>query len=144
VSVLTIRTLDHLDQAECWRLLQNAHLGRLATAFDGRVDIIPLHYMVDGESLLFRCAAESRFGEYSERHDVAFEIDGEDSRWYWAVTVHGKAERLVGDDAIRESGAMKLISWSPTNRFDFVRLVPEGLTGARVDRHEFRRSSMVA
>lgn len=142
--MITISAVDRLDQAECWRLLEHAHMGRLATAVDGRVDIIPLHYLVHNQTLLFRCAAESKLGEFHERPEVAFEIDGEDSRWYWSVTVQGKAERLFSDEEIAESGGLQLVSWSPTNRFEFIRLIPEGIEGRRVDRHEFRRSSKVS
>ena len=81
--------------------------------------------------------------EFNERPEVAFEIDGEDSRWYWTVTVQGKAERLFNDEEIAESGGLQLVGWSPTNRFEFIRLIPEGLVGRRVDRHEFRRNSRV-
>jgi nitroimidazol reductase NimA-like FMN-containing flavoprotein (pyridoxamine 5'-phosphate oxidase superfamily) len=140
--MIGISAVDYLPGTECWRLLENAHLGRLASSVDGRLDLLPMNYLVSDRTLVFRCAAESRFGRL-DRPDVAFEIDGEDSRWYWTVTVQGTAERLHGDDVLKRSGAMKLASWSPTDEFDFVRLVPEIITGRRIDRHEFRRSSGV-
>lgn len=141
---MSVRTdLDRLDQAECWRLLGVAHLGRLATSAGDRVEIFPVNYLVRDESILFRSAAGTKIVEITERPEVAFEIDGEDSRWHWSVVVHGKAERLIGDVEIMRSGVLELVSWSPTDKFNYVRLTPDVVTGRRIDRHEFRRSSMM-
>jgi nitroimidazol reductase NimA-like FMN-containing flavoprotein (pyridoxamine 5'-phosphate oxidase superfamily) len=141
--VLTATALGHLEQIECWRLLENAHLGRLATSAGDRVEIFPVNYLVRDESILFRSAAGTKIAEITERSEVAFEIDGEDSRWHWSVVVHGKAESLVGDVEIMRSGVLELVSWSPSDKFNYVRLTPDIVTGRRIDRHEFRRSSMV-
>jgi len=141
--VLTATAVDQLDQTECWRLLEHAHLGRLATSAGERVEIFPVNYLVRDASILFRSAAGTKLDELTKRPEVAFEIDGEDSRWHWSVVVHGTAEMLDGDAEILRSGVLELVSWSPTDKFNYVRLTPDFVTGRRIDRHEFRRSSMV-
>jgi nitroimidazol reductase NimA-like FMN-containing flavoprotein (pyridoxamine 5'-phosphate oxidase superfamily) len=141
--VLAATAVDRLDQAECWRLLGWAHLGRLATSSGERMQIFPVNYLVRDESILFRSAAGTKLTDLMERPEVAFEIDGEDSRWHWSVVVHGRAEVLHGDAEIIQSGVLELVSWSPTDKFNYVRLTPDYVTGRRIDRHEFRRSSMV-
>ncbi len=137
------QTIEVLDQAECWRLLGISHLGRLATSAADRVEIFPVNYLVRDETILFRSAAGTKLAELAERPEVAFEIDGEDSRWHWSVVVHGKAARLVGDAEVLGSGVLELVSWSPTDKFNYVRLTPDAITGRRIDRTLFRRSSLV-
>jgi hypothetical protein len=142
-SALPIAEVDELTPTECWRLLRNAHMGRLATSARERVEIFPINYLVRDETILFRTAAGTKLEELSRRPEFAFEIDGEDSRWHWSVVVHGTAELLVDDAEVLQSGVLELVSWCPADKFAFVRLTPEVVTGRRIDRHEFRRSSMI-
>ncbi len=107
------------------------------------MEIFPVNYLVRDETILFRSAAGTKLTDLMERPEVAFEIDGEDSRWHWSVVVHGRAEVLNGDAEIMRSGVLELVSWSPTDTFSYVRLTPDFVTGRRVNRHEFRRNSMV-
>ncbi len=107
------------------------------------MEIFPVNYLVRDETILFRSATGAKLTALMERPEVAFEIDGEDSRWHWSVVVHGRAELIHGDVEITRSGVLELVSWSPTDRFNYLRLTPEFVTGRRTDRHEFRRSSMV-
>jgi nitroimidazol reductase NimA-like FMN-containing flavoprotein (pyridoxamine 5'-phosphate oxidase superfamily) len=42
-----------LDPEECWRLLGEALVGRLAVIVDDHPDIFPVNYKVDDHSLIF-------------------------------------------------------------------------------------------
>ena len=141
--MLAAAGVDSLARTECWRLLANAHMGRLATSAGEQVHIFPINYLVRGETILFRSAEGTKLEEIERRPEVAFEIDGEDSRWHWSVVVHGIAERIVDPAQVLASGVLELVSWSPSDKFSYVRLTPEVVTGRRIDRHQFRRSSMV-
>ena len=113
LGVPAATAVDRLDQAECWRLLGWAHIGRLATSAGDRVEIFPVNYLVRDDAILFRSAAGTKLAELMERPEVAFEIDGEDSRWHWSVVVHGKAELLEGDAEIMRSGSSNSCRGAP-------------------------------
>ena len=75
---IEVRTwLELLDRAECDRLLETQHVGRLAIVINGQPLIFPVNYaMLDG-AVVFRTARGTKlFG--AAGHSVAFEIDGTD------------------------------------------------------------------
>ena len=53
--------MEELEASECWALLRDAKVGRLAIAIAGHPDIFPINYIVDehhdhGRSIVFRTA----------------------------------------------------------------------------------------
>jgi len=135
--------IQMLTTDECWRLLHRAGVGRLGIGGAGRVEIFPIHYLVYDKSILLRSAPGTTLVELTKQPEVAFEIDGEDSRWHWSVIIHGRAVRLDDERDIIRSGVRDLASWSPTAKFNYVRILPDDVIGRRIDRHLFRRSSML-
>jgi nitroimidazol reductase NimA-like FMN-containing flavoprotein (pyridoxamine 5'-phosphate oxidase superfamily) len=75
---LSVRTMKDLTVRECVDLLAQHSLGRLA--FVGKVGvmplIIPVNYMVDGETLVFRTDPGSKLTAAILGAPVAFEVDG--------------------------------------------------------------------
>ena len=134
--------IDELSAADCWALLRGTGLGRLATAVDGFADIFPVNYFVHEESILFRTAPGSKLVNIALNPCVAFEVDGVDTRWHWSVVIHGKAQQLLSQSDVIESGVMELVSWSPTAKHDYVRITPDDVNGRRIDRHSFPRASL--
>jgi len=132
-----------LEEAECWELLHSAGLGRLATAAKGIVDIFPVNYLVHEGSIYFRSAPGTKLVNLTAAPLVAFEVDDFDGRWHWSVVVHGRAKRLDLDSEIADAGVKDLVSWSPTEKFNYVRITPTDITGRRVDRFSFTRTSVV-
>ena len=135
-------TDEKLSEAECWAQLHSAGLGRLATGAKGIVDIFPVNYLVHNEAILFRSAPGSKLVNLTAAPLVAFEADGFDGRWHWSVVVHGRATRLDNDEDIAESGVMDLAPWSPSPKHNFVRIIPTDITGRRIDRFAFPRTSL--
>ena len=43
-----------LEADECWRLLREADVGRLAVSIGDHVDIFPINHVVDGETVVFK------------------------------------------------------------------------------------------
>ena len=43
-----------LEADECWRLLRDADVGRLAVSIGDHVDIFPINHVVDGETVVFK------------------------------------------------------------------------------------------
>ena len=133
---------EPLTDEECWSHLHSSGLGRLATAAKGIVDIFPVNYLVHDAAILFRSAPGTKLVNLTAAPLVAFEVDGFDGRWHWSVVVHGRAQRLGNDEDIVESGIMNLESWSRTPKFNYVRITPTDITGRRVDRFAFPRTSL--
>jgi nitroimidazol reductase NimA-like FMN-containing flavoprotein (pyridoxamine 5'-phosphate oxidase superfamily) len=86
-----------LDAAECWRRLRGHRLGRIAFVVDGRVEIQPMHYVVQERRIVMRTTAEARLVVLRHR-SVPFEIDGEDPRRVWSVVARGDVVR--SDDRV--------------------------------------------
>jgi uncharacterized protein len=135
---------EKLSEAECWTQLRGAGLGRLATGAKGIVDIFPVNYLVHNNAILFRSAPGSKLINLTAAPLVAFEADGFDGRWHWSVVVHGRATRLDNDEDIAESGVMRLAPWSRSPKYNYVRVVPTDITGRRIDRFAFPRTSLAS
>lgn len=144
IASATHPAIDDLAPEQCWELLRSTGLGRLATSVGGIVDIFPVNYFVHDGALLFRTAPGSKLQSIVSDPIVAFEVDGVDTRWHWSVVVYGTAERLSSDVEIIETGVMELVSWSPTLKYNYVRITPDDITGRRIDRHAFPRASLSA
>ncbi len=127
--------VESLGIAECWRLVEASRLGRLAVdAVDGLPDVFPLNFLVHDGDLYVRSAPGTKLRSIEEKPAVAFEIDGTDDRFHWSVVIRGIAQRVTSDEDIARSGVLDLVSWSPTDKHDFVRLVPSAITGRRFPR----------
>lgn len=123
----------HLSEEECWSLLSHHSVGRLAVDVGGRPDIFPINYVVDGNTLVFRSGAGTKLAAAVLSRNVAFEIDGLDTRddSVWSVVVKGTAheveqmtERFAMDD-------LPLYPWIASHKPNFVRIAPELTTGRR-------------
>ncbi|HEX7834773.1 MAG TPA: pyridoxamine 5'-phosphate oxidase family protein [Pseudolysinimonas sp.] len=134
---------EPLDTEESWRLLLRSGLGRLATAAGSQADIFVVNYLVHDRTILFRSAPGSKLVELEEAPVVAFEVDGSDSHRYWSVVIRGTAELMTDQVEITRSGVLELVSWSPSEKHEFVRIVPISVTGRQVDRALFRRAGLI-
>jgi nitroimidazol reductase NimA-like FMN-containing flavoprotein (pyridoxamine 5'-phosphate oxidase superfamily) len=123
-----------LDEEACWNLLARRELGRLAVCLDGRPDIFPVNYVVDGPQVLFRTAPGSKLAGITGNPEVAFEVDEYDETHAASVVLKGVAtrlERLVDIDA---ADALPLTPWIPTLKYRWVRIFPTSITGRRFPR----------
>jgi uncharacterized protein len=121
--------ITELDEAECWRRLGEAEIGRLAVAPAGEVDVFPVNFVVSGGALYFRTAPGSKLLELSVNPGVAFEIDGWDERSAFSVIVKGVAERLESQTEIDEADLLPLTPWVPTLKYRWVRINPTSVSG---------------
>lgn len=124
-----------LSEEQCWQLLENQPIGRFVAALADSVEIFPVNYMVKSRAIYFASAPGTKMVALTANPSVAFEIDGGDrgSMWehgsLWSVIVHGTAERLASDDDIETSGILELSTWHPSEKRNFVRIVPRSVTG---------------
>ncbi|MFK4834816.1 pyridoxamine 5'-phosphate oxidase family protein [Microbacterium sp. ZW T2_14] len=126
--------VSSLSEDECWNLLARCNLGRLALTVGGEPDIFPVNYVVDGPRVLFRTAPGSKLAELSVHPRVAFEADEHDETFGASVVLKGVAHRLELQSEIDIADALPLISWIPTLKYRWVRIVPTSITGRRFER----------
>lgn len=118
-----------LPESECWRLLGEAQVGRLALAPAGQIDVFPVNHVVSGGAVYFRTAPGDKLLELAVNPDVAFEIDGWDDVSAFSVVVKGVAERLESQTDIDAADALPLTPWVPTLKYRWVRINPTAVTG---------------
>lgn len=105
-------TVESLTWSECWSLLRSAAVGRLAVVAGGRLDIFPVNHVVHGESVVFRTVEGAKLDAAAGR-DVAFEVDGFDSRTgrAWSVVLKGRAKELRERDEVLRAFRLPILPW---------------------------------
>lgn len=82
-----IRELSH---PECEALLGSQHVGRMAFAVDGRVDVEPIHYVFADGWIYGRTSHGTKRRALAHRPWVAFEVDDVRGVYDWmSVVAHG-------------------------------------------------------
>lgn len=119
-----------LTDGEAWDVLRGQALGRLAYQIAGEVYIVPVNYVVDGERVVFRTAEGSKLFGTTVNHGVAFEVDRVDADHAVSVVVRGTARHLAGP-AADAAEHLPLRPWVGTDKFEFVAITVEEITGRR-------------
>jgi hypothetical protein len=115
---------------ECWSLLEAHEFGRLAYRLVDEVHLVPINFVADDRTLLFRTAPGSKLLAAALQSDVAFEIDWHDDATAWSVVARGRMRRLEEDEGHRLDSLGRQ-SWIATSKPEVVELVPEEVTGRR-------------
>ena len=123
--------ITELTADQCWQLLRSRDLGRIAVSAAGMVDIFPINYAVDGESIMFRTAPGTKLLELAINDRVAFEIDDHDEHEAWSVVMKGHAERIERQSEMDAAEKLGLTPWIPTLKYRWVRIWPSELAGRR-------------
>ncbi len=121
--------VSELSRDECWSLLTSHVFGRIALRAADEIDIFPINYHADGETILFRTAPGTKLLELTVHNKVAFEIDDYTNDNAWSVVVKGIAHRLESGDEIEAAESAPLHPWIPTLKYRFVRITPTDITG---------------
>jgi nitroimidazol reductase NimA-like FMN-containing flavoprotein (pyridoxamine 5'-phosphate oxidase superfamily) len=128
-------TIESIPPTTCWNLLATTTFGRVGLLVDGKPEVLPVNYAIDGESILFRTAEDTVLTQASLTV-VAFETDYVDPQDHsgWSVMVQGFA-RDIGDAVDPTSQRLKklsLITWAPGTRAHWIHISPEKVTGRRI------------
>ncbi|MBD3941227.1 pyridoxamine 5'-phosphate oxidase family protein [Microbacterium sp. NEAU-LLC] len=127
--------VERLASSECWEYLQRAEFGRLAVIHaDGAPDIFPVNHLAHEGALYIRTARDAKLVHIAAHPLVAYEVDGMTDDQVWSVVARGRAERVMRDDEIRDSGVRGLASWSPTAKFFAMKVTVNAVTGRRFPR----------
>lgn len=122
-----------LSESECWELLDETAIGRLAVDIAGQPDIFPINFIVDKSGIVFRSAAGTKLAGAVLNGFVAFEIDGYEpsERTAWSVVVKGRASQIERMQEVFDAEHLPLFPWLAWEKPNFVRIDPTSVTGRR-------------
>jgi nitroimidazol reductase NimA-like FMN-containing flavoprotein (pyridoxamine 5'-phosphate oxidase superfamily) len=126
------KSFGELDEETCWTYLSGASVGRLAVRAEEGVDIFPINVKVKDRVIYFRSAPGSKLMDITRFPLVAVEVEGESLGSRWSIVVKGEAQRMSSDADIHASGVMNLETLTPTEKQNFVRILPNSVTGRKV------------
>ncbi|MEO7556873.1 MAG: pyridoxamine 5'-phosphate oxidase family protein [Acidimicrobiales bacterium] len=124
-------TMGTLDVDECLVLLRWEPIGRLAFADSGAAPIVvPVNFVVDGDSMVFRSGDSAKLDRLRER-PASLQVDRFDlyRKVGWSVLVRGVTHEVTMDE---DMSGLDLEPWAPGRRDHWVRLVPDAITGRRL------------
>lgn len=124
---------------ECWELLRQQEVGRLAVIVGDRPEIFPVNFVVDHGSIVFRTAEGSKLAALADHANVAFEVDGWTEGEAFSVIVAGRGAEIGNRDELFDAVELPLFPWHTAPKAHFVRVEPEVVSGRRfavVDRRQ--------
>lgn len=124
----------NLSDEQCWERLRTQELGRLVTRVHDVLDIFPVNYVVDGDSVLFRTAQGSKLFELTINEEVLFEVDDHTETDAWSVIVRGRAHPLETSAEVERADGLGLKPWIPTLKYTYVRVEAASVTGRAFER----------
>ena len=122
--------VEEMTLEECWENLEAGEFGRLGFRLVDEVHVVPMNYLVDGRTLLFRTTAGNKLLAAALHSEVAFEIDWYDDESAWSVMVRGRAHRL-DDRELHRLDAVAELPWISTQKLEAIELDPVVVTGRR-------------
>ncbi len=136
-----------LSRAQCLELLDTSLVGRVVFTERALPAALPVNVALLGEDVVFRTATGGKLAAALAKAVVAFEVDDVDAtlRTGWSVLVQGWADLLTRPDDLARAHALSLESWAPGERWHFVRIRSEIVSGRRlIPFQPWRNSSAVA
>jgi nitroimidazol reductase NimA-like FMN-containing flavoprotein (pyridoxamine 5'-phosphate oxidase superfamily) len=126
--------VEVIDRAACLDLLAREVVGRVAVIEGTGPLILPVNYALHGDEIVFRTGPGSKLSA-AHGQQACFEIDAFDraTRSGWSVVARGRLEEVTTFD--RELGEVEALAepWLGVERPNVVRLVPDIITGRRVE-----------
>jgi nitroimidazol reductase NimA-like FMN-containing flavoprotein (pyridoxamine 5'-phosphate oxidase superfamily) len=125
---------QELTKQECFGLLAGQHLGRVVLVDDRGPIALPVNFVVDQHTVVFRSDEGSKLEVASRGARIAFEVDGADAvtRTGWSVLVRGEATEVTDPAELARLRQLPLYPWAPGPKDRYVRILPTVLTGRRI------------
>lgn len=128
--------LEILPYETCLELLAGEVVGRIGLVEAGEPVIVPVNYVLDGTSVVFRSLAGTKLDAAERHRAVAFEIDGHDAtaRTGWSVLVSGVAEPVDDAAEVDRLERLGLDAWALSHQAQtsWVRVRADAVTGRRI------------
>ena len=129
---------EQLSEAECLTLLEQHSVGRIAFLVDGRPQILPVNYSMNGRIIALRTGMGTLLAHAPDT-PVAFEIDGHDAAAGsgWSVVVEGTARDATdsNDDVSWAARGSSPVPLAPGVKRFWLAIEPDKVTGRRFGRH---------
>jgi|ERR1700674_4680145 len=123
-----------LPEDECWSLLRDHKIGRLAIVFEGRPRIFPINYAAADNALVFRTEPGAKL-THGPGSAACFEIDEYDQpdSTVWSVMVVGSLQDITDADDERSRALRRLPvePAAPGTRLHWLALSADEVTGRR-------------
>ncbi|MBV8195775.1 MAG: pyridoxamine 5'-phosphate oxidase family protein [Candidatus Dormibacteraeota bacterium] len=129
-----ISRLEELSEAEARHLLgYGSYVGHVGFVQDGTPMILPVNYLYDDESIVFR-TAEGTPLDRIEGQAVVFEVDTNRplETAGWSVLAHGTVERITDETTVDRLGRGPLRSWAWLGANQWFRITVERISGRRI------------
>lgn len=128
------QSIEILDENQCLALLNSHEVGRIAFEFEGRIEIFPVNYGIEGAVIVFRTSPGTKL-EAMPKTEVAFEVDSwdPDSATGWSVVARGPAEEVTTNIG-RVAEHLRRVPVSPIapgKRWHWLAIKPTEITGRR-------------
>ena len=130
-----LMNMGELSKVECRDLLLTRDVGRVAVCTPRGPAILPVSYVVDGDSVVFRTAPYGVLGRHAWNGRVAFEVDHVDPATTsgWSVVASGPGELVEDRDDLALLRAFNNPQpRAPGWRLLYIRVAWDQLTGRRV------------
>jgi len=125
---------QELSKSECFGLLAQEHVGRVAFVDDLGPIAMPVNFVLDRHMVVFRTDGGTKLDTAVRGSRVAFEIDGTDeaARTGWSVVIRGEAVEVTDPVELARLRQLPLQPWAPGAKTHYVRILPAVLTGRRI------------
>ncbi len=127
--------IRELSDEECWQRLRDhpAKVGRVGIGGPSP-DILPVNYLVDGHSVVFRTAQGKKLAAVGRGERVVFEVDDVEPHWRqgWSVVLRGFAEHIGDAEEQERLAELPLHPWDPSPKTEFVRITTHLVSGREI------------
>ena len=127
--------LTELSAEECLELLGSRSVGRVAMVTDRGPTILPVNFVVEAGTVVFRTLPYGVIAATAPGAHVAFEVDDldEGARAGWSVGVTGVCRRVEDHDELRAlRSGNDPEPWAEGQRTLYLRIEEPTLTGRRL------------
>ena len=120
-------------ESQCWAMLREASIGRLALRNRDEIEVFPVNFVVDGATVVFRTAHGTKLDLIGDGAPCTFEVDEIDVAecLVWSVVLRGSARPVRGHDAIIATFDIEVPTWHAGHKPAYVRVSPRSITGRR-------------
>jgi uncharacterized protein len=127
--------VSELDIDTCLQLLESHHFGRIAINDDGGPIVLPVNFVLDQGSVLFRTDEGTKLEAALRLRRATFQVDHVDEahRLGWSVMVRGKITEVSDPGELARVREIPLDPFAGGTRPRYVRILSASISGRKVD-----------
>lgn len=125
-----------LARPECLALLGSQSLGRVGASIDALPVILPVHFALVGQTVLFRTSPGTRFDAATLGAVVAFQADEYEPEMVsgWSVLVQGVATEVDDPEQLRRAERVPVTWWDDDATSRLVQIEATQVSGRQFGR----------